>query len=375
MGPFARCVRNRASVFVLTVIALQLGCGAISAAAAEGTRNSLANAVNARGQVVGFSYTESGHIHAFVWDNGVMRDLGTLDQGTVSDSLSNALAINDQGQIAGYSTVSTGFFHAFLFDKGVMKDLGTLGGDASVASAVNESGQVVGWSLTAAGVMHPFLWDRGVMIDLASSGNASNEGEAIGINNRGQVIGQLGGQGFVWNRGVLTKISGAPAAINERGQVVGGTQSGSAFSWLNGVLTDLGPGYAVDVNAAGQVVGVSNSGVTSRAVIWDNGRVIEVPGLAGPGSFAQPTNINDRGQVTGWSNPPGPSCSHAFLFDHGVSADLGSLVPGGCSIAGSNNLTGALNNAGSVVGDASAPKDTDRAFLWRGGVMIDLGSL
>ncbi|HTL86048.1 MAG TPA: hypothetical protein VL856_12750, partial [Acidimicrobiia bacterium] len=132
MGPFARCVRNRASVFVLTVIALQLGCGAISAAAAEGTRNSLANAVNARGQVVGFSYTESGHIHAFVWDNGVMRDLGTLDQGTVSDSLSNALAINDQGQIAGYSTVSTGFFHAFLFDKGVMKDLGTLGGDASV---------------------------------------------------------------------------------------------------------------------------------------------------------------------------------------------------------------------------------------------------
>jgi probable HAF family extracellular repeat protein len=34
--------------------------------------------VNAQGQVVGLSRTESGRLHAFVWDWGVMTDLGTL---------------------------------------------------------------------------------------------------------------------------------------------------------------------------------------------------------------------------------------------------------------------------------------------------------
>jgi probable HAF family extracellular repeat protein len=51
--------------------------------------SSQANAINAAGQIVGVSSTaKPGHIHAFLWQNGAMTDLGTLGGG-----YSNALAI------------------------------------------------------------------------------------------------------------------------------------------------------------------------------------------------------------------------------------------------------------------------------------------
>jgi probable HAF family extracellular repeat protein len=37
--------------------------------------------INRRGQVVGGSSTASGDYHAFLWENGVMTDLGSLGEG------------------------------------------------------------------------------------------------------------------------------------------------------------------------------------------------------------------------------------------------------------------------------------------------------
>jgi probable HAF family extracellular repeat protein len=50
--------------------------------------------------------------------------------------------------------------HAFLWEKGVMTDLGTLGGDFSSADAINPAGQVVGRSGTRADQIHATLWTR-----------------------------------------------------------------------------------------------------------------------------------------------------------------------------------------------------------------------
>jgi probable HAF family extracellular repeat protein len=91
------------------------------------------------GQVAGQSLIADGGAHAFLWENGVMTDLGTLGSG----GSSGANAINPAGQVVGYSG-PPGNEHASLWEKGVVTDLGTLGGPFSQAYDINPAGQVVG---------------------------------------------------------------------------------------------------------------------------------------------------------------------------------------------------------------------------------------
>ena len=51
--------------------------------------------------------------------------------------------------------------HAFLWERGVMRDLGTLGGPDSWGFYVNEKGQVAGFSFTSDLSVRPFLWNKG----------------------------------------------------------------------------------------------------------------------------------------------------------------------------------------------------------------------
>ena len=60
---------------------------------------------------------------AVKYSGGVWTSLGMIAGGTAS----SACAVNDKGQIVGYCTSSTPQ-HAFLYDNGLMKDIGTLGG-------------------------------------------------------------------------------------------------------------------------------------------------------------------------------------------------------------------------------------------------------
>ena len=77
--------------------------------------NSVAYAINNRGQIVGFSFTNNGEGHAVLWDDGTVMDLGTLGGRS-----STALAINDRGDIAGLGTSGPEEFspvHALLWAK------------------------------------------------------------------------------------------------------------------------------------------------------------------------------------------------------------------------------------------------------------------
>ena len=65
-----------------------------------------ANGINARGQVVGRAAAGSDNEHAFLWEDGVMHDLGTL-----GGSRSVAHAVNARGQVVGSSGRSDGAFH------------------------------------------------------------------------------------------------------------------------------------------------------------------------------------------------------------------------------------------------------------------------
>ena len=62
--------------------------------------------INNLGQIVGASAsarTNQGY-HAFLWEDGVMQDLGTLPK----DASSRALGISDTGLVVGYSGADTG---------------------------------------------------------------------------------------------------------------------------------------------------------------------------------------------------------------------------------------------------------------------------
>jgi probable HAF family extracellular repeat protein len=70
----------------------------------------------------------------------------------------------------------------------VLTDLGTLGGDNGQALWVNDAGEVIGQAdLPGSIVHHGFLWRNAVMTDLGTLGSTSF---AEGINSNGQVVGR-----------------------------------------------------------------------------------------------------------------------------------------------------------------------------------------
>ena len=104
-------------------------------------------------------FTGLQQIRAVLWSkDGNVHDLGTLGgNGSV------AWAINNAGQVTGnalndipddfnyngdFGIIGGTQTHAFLWHDGVMRDLGTLGGPDSGPYDINERGQVVGLSAT-----------------------------------------------------------------------------------------------------------------------------------------------------------------------------------------------------------------------------------
>lgn len=95
--------------------------------------------------------------------------------------------------------------------------------------------------------------------------------------------------GGVIRLGTLDANQSWANAINDSGQVVGGTSNGKAFLWTDsGGISEIFLGEAVAINSSGQVVGVSQDG---RAVLWD-----PISGLEDLG-VGRAEGINDSGVV------------------------------------------------------------------------------
>ena len=123
---------------------------------------STAVAVNARGAVVGNSYSmDGGEAHGFMWTaSGGLIDVGSLGGNTYVS------ALNKRGQVVGSSDLpeSSGprARDAFVWTRadGTI-DLGTLPGGhyrISGATAVSARGDVVGASYTFGDTQHATLW-------------------------------------------------------------------------------------------------------------------------------------------------------------------------------------------------------------------------
>jgi probable HAF family extracellular repeat protein len=143
--------------------------------------------LNNSGVAVGWSYTPSFELHAFVWDGAM------VDVNPPGARGSMARAVNDHGDVAGHYFDASFGFRAFLHPAGgTAVDLGTLGGTYSVANDVNDHGEVVGIAALADGTYHPFITEDGTLVDLFTrvtlpEGWSAHYGEAIAINDQGVV--------------------------------------------------------------------------------------------------------------------------------------------------------------------------------------------
>lgn len=186
-----------------------------------------ANAWNDAGQIVGTSYVGSAPApHPFIWNDGVMRDLGLLGSSPRGD----ANDINAHGVVVGASVVDT-LLRAVISKDGVLRELGAFPGQHTRAVAINDHGRVLG----VAG--YPYK---------ASQYDYYGPGDTV----------------FVWDNGqveIVTTTRIIQLWLTPNGTVVGSTDvdhEQRAFVWEAGVLTDLGPTSWVNgVNSHGEIVG------------------------------------------------------------------------------------------------------------------------
>ena len=318
--------------------------------ALPGVNSSTVGWINSRGIPVGESTNSTidpltgwPEETAVLWKDGQVINLGTL-----GGNESQADAVNDRGQIAGFAANAVpdsfpsplglpGFGtqqRAFLWEDGVMRDLGTLGGPDANALLLNDRGQISGISYTSAipnssGVptIDPFLWKNGKMLDLGGFGGTV--GGPSWLNNRGQVVGSSNLPGdatahpFLWSEAEGLKDLGSFGGdfglgfwVNESGEAVGAATDPNgavlAFLWKDGVMTNLGtlPGdpcsSAEGINSRGQIVGSSSAQCTfahtdTRAFLWESGGpMIDLNIFVPPGSglkLFEAGYVNDQGEI------------------------------------------------------------------------------
>lgn len=237
-----------------------------------GGNNSFATGTNNRLQTVGWAenavhdptcniHHDSNQVLQFlpvVWgpDPGHVQTLPLLP----GDSDGAATAINDRGQIVGISGLCDQAVgrdtarHMVLWQNGHATDLGNIGGNAwNTPMAINRQGDIVGFANTLPGdgfSLHAFFRSHagGPPIDLGVLYPGDNISQALGINDRGQVVGlSCGGtgcHGFLWQNGVMTDLN-------------------KLVSGYDGVIED-----AQDINDLGQITGQAADATGNLVSFW-----------------------------------------------------------------------------------------------------------
>ena len=291
-----------------------------------------------------------------------------------------ATGISDGGLVVGWSAVPVvggQDQHAVVWEGGTIpQDLGGLQGSRYyLANAVTANGStIVGESLDAALNLFAVRWQKiggAWKLDAFPTPDGGNNCRAVDIASDGSVGGSCTYSGFahavIWRNGVATDVGrGFAVAINANGQLLGSScnpdcvvgvwnfrSNPIAFSPLP---TLGGASTAVhDINNNGEVVGEGQKPGSGsfHAFVWSAKKGIvelpELPGLTSSGA----RGINELGQIVGVLG------SHGAYWNKGKGYDVGVLTPYDFAAAS------AINLVGQAVGWSTLTQpDNVRATMW-----------
>lgn len=319
--------------------------------------SSVASSINDLGLVAGRSATVApvAARRAVIWRNGQIRSLGTLGtadalQSSVVWPVKNlhglvvGIAETDRIDPEGEDWSCSAFFLAkaegaprrqclgFAWENGRMQPLPTFGGTHGFATGANNLRQVVGWAETKvrdpAGCVAPQKFRfRAALWDLRNG----RMRELPPVLAKGDTVS-------------------AATALNDRGQVVG----------ISGICDD----------AVGKFSAI-------RAVLWENGRVVELGDIGGR-AWNTPQAINPQGDVAGFGNQSvtadGAPDFGAFLWTRGGGMKKLPTLAGDTN-AQANGLNLWRHAVGRSCRDAGMATGTCDAVLWRDGRVYKLSAL
>jgi probable HAF family extracellular repeat protein len=199
-------------------------------------------ALNNDGVVTGATVNPDGSISPGKWSKGVLTDLGAPPGLQSGFNRVRPFGINDSGAVVGGIYTSAGEWpaRAFVHREGSYVVLPLLhpmdvGG---VAIGINDRGEVVGFDRTSNHNTQGWLWADGAYTSLRVSGTNT---VAVGINSSGTVVGyrrvnfirrlltgqfrHSGNMGFVLSHGATQYLNGPVHAINALGVAAGASTS------------------------------------------------------------------------------------------------------------------------------------------------------
>lgn len=304
--------------------------------------------VNAAGEVVGASLVNFGDraIRAGASDTPVQ--LGDFDGGRADSS---AFGINDLGEIVGFATDADGFRAALWPRQNDPVKLRMLddGSDfISYAYAINNYGLIVGGvTYRPAQLQLPAYWPTlDTIVVLNDLPLEYPTGLFISVNDHGEAVGLLRN------------------AVDDLPRGFRWTQDGGLA-----LLEDL-PGGALesranDINDLGQIVGYSNGPDGDRAVIWDPQRGLlnlgALPRDDDQDPYSHARGINNYGTVVGETLIDGGLTGFVWDFRNGMR-DLRTLATADSAPIAIESAR-AINDDGVIVAYGLLPSRSRRACL------------
>jgi uncharacterized membrane protein len=286
--------------------------------------NTGGEALNNNGVVVGGIANSDGSVSLAEWSNGVLTDLG-VPPGVPSLDFNTprVFGMNDCGAVVGTVRTSAGDLPSrwFIHDRGrftvlPLADPTDLGG---AAIGVNNRGEVVGYDHTSSNRVVGWRWSNGAYSSLPVSGTST---AALGINSSGTIIGnrrlrlirrlltgqlrRTGERGYVLSHGTTQYLTGFVYAINDLGDAAGGSIfDGQAMATVfkNGIAAVIlsVPSSAVGINSAASVVGSYQPAGHNRRHLFTWSANSGAFDLTPDGyRSAEAAAINDRGDILGF---------------------------------------------------------------------------